>query len=208
MASAAGLALLTGGVAADELTVWTLNYSSERQTLAFKRAKEEFDALGVDFSKRGKRTDEAIEALRTLWREEYATYRGDHFAFEKACSFPKPARDGGIPVLVGGESKAAMRRIAKHGDGWLPYNLPVDEAAGKIAELRDMIRAEGREPDALRIIKIVYSNASLDDLRRYRDAGVSEFNVASSGEIPRDEAGIDTKFAEFSERIVGPISEL
>jgi hypothetical protein len=68
--------------------------------------------------------------------------------------------------------------------------------------------AEGRDPDALRIIKIVYSNAQLDDLKRYRDAGVTEFNVSSSGEIPTDVAGIKAKFAEWGETLVGPIGEL
>ena len=150
----------------------------------------------------------AIDAMRSLWLEDYSTYRGEHFSFDKACSFPKPARAGGVPILIGGESKAAMRRIAKRGDGWLPYNLPIDEAASAIGELREMTRAEGRDPDSLRIIKIVYSNAHPDDLKRFRDAGVTEFNIASSGEIPTDEAGIRSKFAEFGETIVEPISRL
>ena len=171
-------------------------------------AKEEFDALGLDFAARGPRTDEAIEALRRLWRDESSSYRGRHFAFEEAYSFPKPARPGGVPILIGGESKPAMRRVARLADGWLPYNLPVDAAPRAIAELKAMTREHGRDPEALRIIKIVYSNAAIDDLKRYRDAGVTEFNVASSGEIPRDAAGIAAKFREFAETLVGPIAEL
>jgi len=171
-------------------------------------AKEEFDALGVDFTKRGARTNEAIEALRRLWLDEYSTFEGAHFAFRKACSFPKPSRAGGIPILIGGESQAAMRRVARLGDGWLPYNLPVEEAPAVIARLHDMTRAEGRDPDALRIIKIVYSNASLDDLRRYRDAGVTEFNLASSGELALGEQEMAARFAQFAEELVGPVGEL
>lgn len=171
-------------------------------------AKEEFDALGLDFAVRGKRTDEAIQALRRLWLDESSSYEGEHFAFRNAYSFPKPVRAGGVPILVGGESKLAMRRVARLADGWLPYNLPVEAAPTVIAELKAMTRDEGRDPEALRIIKIVYSNASLDDLKRYRDAGVTEFNIASSGEIPLDEAGINAKFVEFGEAIVGPIGEL
>jgi probable F420-dependent oxidoreductase len=171
-------------------------------------AKEEFDALGLDFARRGKRTDEAIEALRHLWRDEASSYAGEHFAFGKAFSFPKPARQGGVPILIGGESRPAMRRVARLADGWLPYNLPVTQAARVIAEVKSMTRDHGRDPEVLRIIKIVYSNASLDDLKRYRDAGVTEFNVASSGEVPLDEAGIRAKFAEFGETIAGPIAEL
>lgn len=171
-------------------------------------AKEEFDALGLDFAARGQRTDEAIEALRCLWRDESSSYQGKHFAFQDAYSFPKPARAGGVPILIGGESKPALRRVARLADGWLPYNLPVADAPRVIAELKAMTRDFGRDPDALRIVKIVYSNASLEDLKRYRDAGVTEFNVASSGEIPLDEAGIKVRFAEFTETIVGPIGEL
>jgi len=171
-------------------------------------AMEEFDAVGVDFAARGRRTDESIAAMRALWTQDYSTFSGKHFAFADACSFPKPARAGGVPILIGGESRPALRRVAKMGDGWLPYNLPVEDAARVIGGLHAMTRAEGRDPAALRIIKIVYSNAALDDLKRYRDAGVSEFNIASSGEIPTDAAGIGARFAEFAERIVGPIGEL
>jgi probable F420-dependent oxidoreductase len=171
-------------------------------------AKEEFDALGLDFAARGKRTDEAIEALRRLWLDESSSYAGDHFGFQGAYSFPKPTRAGGVPILIGGESKPAMRRVARLADGWLPYNLPVEDAPAVIAELKAMTRAEDRDPEALRIVKIVYSNASLDDLKRYRDAGVTEFNMASSGEIPLQIGEVNAKFVEFGETIVGPIGEL
>ncbi|MCB2079247.1 MAG: TIGR03619 family F420-dependent LLM class oxidoreductase [Novosphingobium sp.] len=171
-------------------------------------AKEEFDALGLEFRARGKRTDESIRALRKLWLDEASTFSGDHFGFKDAFSYPKPARAGGIPVLIGGESKPAMRRVAELGDGWLPYNLPVEEASGVIAALKEQTRSYGRDPEALRIIKIVYSNASLDDLKRYRDAGVTEFNLASSGEIPLDEAGIRARFDKFREDLVEPVSAL
>lgn len=171
-------------------------------------AKEEADAMGLDFAQRGKRTDEAIAAMRVLWNDEVSSYAGEIFRFEGAYCFPKPTRPGGVPILIGGESKAAMRRVARAGDGWLPYNLPVADAPRVIGELKDMTRAEGRDPEALRIIKIVYSNAALDDLERYRDAGVTEFNVASSGEIPLDEAGIRAQFEVFRETLVEPIASL
>jgi alkanesulfonate monooxygenase SsuD/methylene tetrahydromethanopterin reductase-like flavin-dependent oxidoreductase (luciferase family) len=162
--------------------------------------------MGVDFHVRGKRTDEMIAAMRELWNSDAASFSGDFFRFKGAYCYPKPARH--VPILVGGESKPAMRRVARLGDGWLPYNLPVEEAPRVIGDLKAMTRAEGRDPEALRIIKIVYSNARLDDLKRYRDAGVTEFNVASSGEIPLDDGGIKAKFAEYAETIAGPIAEL
>lgn len=169
-------------------------------------AKEDFDALGVDFKTRGKRTDEMIRAMRELWDRDAASFAGEFFSFDEAYCYPKPVRPGGIPILVGGESKPAMRRVARYGNGWLPYNLPAEDAPRVIGELKDMTRAEGRDPEALRIIKIVYSNAEMDDLKRYRDAGVTEFNIALSGEIPTGGAGIEAKFEEFRERIVEPLA--
>ena len=171
-------------------------------------AKEEMDAVGVDFHKRGKRTDEAIAVMRALWTSEASSFSGDFYRFQDAYSFPKPARAGGIPILIGGESDAAIRRVARIGDGWLPYNLPVEEAAGTIARLKQVTREVGRDPDALRIIKIVYSSAKLDDLKRYRDAGVTEFNIASSGELSLDPAAMEPQFAQLRERLIDPVAAL
>jgi probable F420-dependent oxidoreductase len=169
-------------------------------------AKEEAEAVGVDFSTRGKRTDEAIALMRALWTTETTSFAGNFHAFKNAYCFPKPTRAGGVPILIGGESDAALRRVAKLGDGWLPYNLPVEEAPVVIARLQEMTKAAGRDPQSLRIIKIVYSAASFDDLRRYRDAGVSEFNIASSGEIPLDPVQMAEKINELGERLVRPMA--
>ena len=71
--------------------------------------REEFDALGIPFEERGPRTDESIEALRVLWREDESTYAGTYTNFEQAKSYPKPVQDP-IPIHVGGHTKAAARR--------------------------------------------------------------------------------------------------
>jgi len=168
-------------------------------------AKEESDAVGAVFAERGKRMDDAIPALRALWDMEASTFEGDFYRFEKAYCFPKPARAGGIPILIGGESKAARRRVAQLGDGWLPYNLPVDEAAGTIADLKGRTADYGRDPEALRIVKIVYSSSNTDDLLRWRDAGVTEFNIASSGELPLEENRMRDKFEQMRTRLIEPL---
>jgi probable F420-dependent oxidoreductase len=167
-------------------------------------AKEEAEAVGVDFSNRGKRTDESIALMRALWATEATSFSGKFHHFKNAFSFPKPAR--AIPILIGGESEAALKRVARLGDGWLPYNLPVEEAPAVIARLKVMTKAEGRDPAALRIVKIIYSSAVLDDLRRYRDAGVTEFNIASNGEIPLDDSGMEVEIGALAERLVHPLA--
>lgn len=79
---------------------------------------EEYAALGVPFERRGARLDEYIEAIRVAWTDERATYRGEFVQFEDVVLNPKPIKPGGPPIIIGGDSAAAMRRAARMGDGW------------------------------------------------------------------------------------------
>jgi probable F420-dependent oxidoreductase len=81
--------------------------------------KEEFDALGVPFDDRGPRTDEYVGALRALWGQPKASYRGDYVAFDGVYCRPRPVR-GAVPIIVGGHSPAAARRAGRLGDGFIP----------------------------------------------------------------------------------------
>lgn len=78
---------------------------------------EEFAALGVPFERRGKRADEYLEAIRLAWTEPRATYHGEFVSFEGMVLNPKPI-NGTVPIVVGGDSRAAMRRAARLGDAW------------------------------------------------------------------------------------------
>jgi probable F420-dependent oxidoreductase len=84
---------------------------------------EEYAALGVPFHQRGAIADEHLAALRTVWTAEAATFHGRHVDFTDALSFPKPVQSPGPPVLIGGESDAALRRVARFGDGWYGWNM-------------------------------------------------------------------------------------
>ena len=81
-------------------------------------SSEEYAALGVPFERRGRRLDEYIEAIRMAWSHDRATYHGEFVNFENAVLNPKPVGADGIPIIIGGDSKAAMRRAARLGDGW------------------------------------------------------------------------------------------
>jgi probable F420-dependent oxidoreductase len=84
--------------------------------------REEMEAIGVPWEKRGARTDEHIQAMRALWKEPEASYRGEFVSFEKAKMLPKPAA-GSVPVVVGGHSDSAARRAGRLGDGYWPNSL-------------------------------------------------------------------------------------
>lgn len=170
--------------------------------------KEEYRALGADWAGRGKRMDEFLGAMRALWNEPASTFHGETVQFDGAYCYPKPPRNSDMPIMIGGESEAAMKRVARFGDGWLPVGLKLEHAQQKIAHVHQLTKDQGRDPSKLRIIKTITSRDSLDDLKRFRDAGVTEFCLAVFGELPRDEDGIAAGIEKFGERFVKPISTL
>jgi probable F420-dependent oxidoreductase len=109
--------------------------------------REEFDALGVPFEGRGRRTDEYIAAMRALWASDHAEYHGSTVDFAGVSSNPKPAR-GGVPVHIGGHTRAAAERAGRTGDGFFP-------GTGDLGELVDIMRQTaadtGRDPAAIEV---------------------------------------------------------
>ncbi len=141
--------------------------------------KEEFDALGLDFHARGARTDEAIGAMRALWRETSASFHGKHFDFTGVKSFPKPVQKDGVPIVVGGHSTAAARRAGRLGDGF----FPALGDPGKLRELFSLMRSEaekaGRNPD--RIELSCMGRAKLDSMKALQDVGISRVVIPPPG---------------------------
>ncbi|MEU6580547.1 LLM class F420-dependent oxidoreductase [Nocardia sp. NPDC046763] len=112
---------------------------------------EEIQACGVDFDSRGRRADEQLEVLDKLWSAGPADHSGEFFAFEKAFSYPKPARADGIPLHFGGHSMAAARRAGRYGAGLQPLGVSGD----RLHRLVDAMHAEaescGRDPRRLEL---------------------------------------------------------
>ena len=103
----------------------------------------EFDALGVPFDERGARTDETIAVCRSLWAGT-SDFDGRFTQLEGAAITPPPARAGGPPVWVGGNSRAGIRRAARMGDAWHTTRSDPDRLAPAIDTLRDEQKAAGR----------------------------------------------------------------
>jgi alkanesulfonate monooxygenase SsuD/methylene tetrahydromethanopterin reductase-like flavin-dependent oxidoreductase (luciferase family) len=82
--------------------------------------REEFDALGVPWERRGARTDEYVAALRTIWSGSHVEFHGEFVDFEPLTCTPRPAQGADIPILVGGDTPAAIRRAARLADGYFP----------------------------------------------------------------------------------------
>lgn len=137
-------------------------------------SREEFDALGVPFAQRGRRTDEYVQAMRVLWREDLASFAGEFASFHEVRVNPKPLRDRTIPVMIGGNSDAALRRVARFGDGWYGFNLAgVDGVRERIATLEQMCREQQRDMSELQLA-VALDGGEPNDIAGLRDIGVSE----------------------------------
>jgi len=112
--------------------------------------KEEFDALGVPWERRGARNDEYIEAMRALWAGPHAEYHGEFVDFEPATCSPRPV-NGNIPVIVGGDSDAAVRRAARIADGYFPGEGDAEKLGQLITRVKQAAEDAGRDPQALEI---------------------------------------------------------
>ena len=117
---------------------------------------EEFAALGApDFARRGAVSDEYLEIFAKLWTGEPVSHQGEFYQFDEVRCEPIPVQRPGPPIWIGGHSRAALRRAARHGDGWHPVGanaavpLPADELAVMISELKQLTLAEGRDFDAM-----------------------------------------------------------
>jgi probable F420-dependent oxidoreductase len=147
--------------------------------------ESEFRVLGVDYTRRGALTDEALEFLERCFESDVVEANGQRFLFR-----PRPARP---PIYVGGAPPWAFRRAVRFGDGWIPVGVEPTALAGAIRELRDLAAQAGRPPPGV----IAMKTLPLDDpgraaaaARDFRAAGVSQLvhttGYADAGEFRKN----------------------
>ncbi|MGI5271613.1 TIGR03619 family F420-dependent LLM class oxidoreductase [Nonomuraea sp. CA-218870] len=156
-------------------------------------------AMGVDYATRGRRADEAIEVLRLLWAgdEDGVSYSGEFFAFDALCSFPKPHRATGLPIHVGGSSRAAARRAGRHGDGYFPGGaLHPDERAAQWELARASATEAGRDPEALEYTRFGSIDMQLERAEEFAAQGVTRLVVNAAATEPDEQREELTAFAE------------
>ena len=120
--------------------------------------REEFEALGApDFERRGAASDEILTIFKRLWTGTPVAFSGEFFRFPELRCLPAPIQQPHPPIWIGGHSRAALRRVARHGDGWHPVGanpasmLAPAELRARIAELRQLVEAERRDPSTITI---------------------------------------------------------
>jgi probable F420-dependent oxidoreductase len=143
--------------------------------------REEFAALGAPWARRGERTRSYVSVLRSLWCDEVSEYADEFYTLPRCRQFPKPVQRPHPPVLFGGESDAALARVAEIGDGWYGFNLTPDSARERIAQLDARLARAGRKRAEVRI----YATPNWRDpltperLADFREAGVEQLIVTA-----------------------------
>jgi probable F420-dependent oxidoreductase len=168
--------------------------------------REEYEALGVPWSHRGRRCDESIEVLRRLWRDDEAAFDGEFFNFPAVQCDPKPP-GGTVPIVVGGASMAAARRAGRLGNGFFPAIFPTErvwtELPPLIAACRDAAAEVGRDPDEVEVTSGGVRTA--DGARWFAEQGVHRLTVAiRSRTVPEMRDELQT----FAREVIEPTRDL
>lgn len=159
---------------------------------------DEFRQTGQDFHTRGRRLDEMLPALRTLWRGGMVEHHGEAYDFGPLSISPTPAEP--VPVYIGGDSDAALRRAARVGDGWIGNRIyREDKLADLLDRLAGFLAEYGRTLDDLDVIAPIGAMPSADLYQKWAERGVSgtlaaPWRLATPAEKARY-TGLDLKVA-------------
>jgi probable F420-dependent oxidoreductase len=153
--------------------------------------KQEFDALSASYEERGAQTDEYLRVIRNLWETETSSFDGRWKHYENMRMFPKADRNrnGTIPIVVGGNQRAALRRAAELGDGWHPINLTPEQLRTGIADYHAACERAGRAPGPVSLRHMPGPDGTVigaDDVKAYEDAGLDELAYSYAARTPDD----------------------
>lgn len=151
--------------------------------------KEEFEALGVPFERRGVRFADYVEAMRKVWSGETVEHRSDFIQWTNFKSYPVPVQSP-LPLVIGGSKKNALKRVARYGQGWYAPAASADQLAGMLPGLDEACAAEGRDRSEIEIttMYIPAMEPPAETIPRYRDLGVSRLIIPlpALGEKPME----------------------
>jgi len=131
-------------------TIATLDVLSEGRVICgigVGITKDEYAALGVPFTERGRIADEMLDAMKALWTEDVPKHSGHYYSFAGLRFEPKPRTKPHPPIWVGGNSPAALRRVVHHGDGWHPLGRSPNELKAMRTKLGQALSEAGRAAD-------------------------------------------------------------
>ena len=156
-------------------------------------------AVGVDFSTRGRRADEAIDVLRLLWAgdEKGVSFDGEFFSFANLCSFPKPHGARTLPIHVAGSTRAAARRAGLRGDGYFSGGaIGRQERATQVEVMRATALEARRDADALEYTRWGSIDMTAESLEAHAATGVTRMVIGTSALDPQAQRDEISAFAQ------------
>jgi probable F420-dependent oxidoreductase len=153
--------------------------------------REEYDAAGLSFERRGRLLNETLAVCQALWRQERASFDGDDLHFEGIHSMPKPLQAGGVPLWVSGTlNDRVIDRLVRFGDGWIPWGPDAKDPAAGISRLREALAQAGRDASGFQVqgrLPVVKGPDGSMDLARtmegvpaLAEAGITDFRAPVS----------------------------
>lgn len=141
-------------------------------------SQEEYEALAVPWERRGKRMDEYLSLMKRLWVDHDSEFHGETYDMPLCRQYPKPAQQPYPPIYVGGESDLALRRVARHGDGWYGMGLEPEQVKERLGTLETMLAEQGRERKNVQVaIAPYFKSISRTEAEDYAAAGVDELII-------------------------------
>ena len=159
--------------------------------------EEEFRAVGVPFARRGERTVSYLEVMKRLWCDDVSEYKDEFYELPACRQYPKPVQQPHPPIHFGGESDAALRRVAQIGQGWYGFNLEPDQLAERLRALDGFLAARGRtRAEVLVTVSPYLREMSPQKLEAYHRAGAQQVILFA---FARDAAGARATLAKLGE---------
>ena len=161
--------------------------------------RAEWEAVGLDFDRRGARVDEAIEVCRRLWSEEVVEHHGEFFDFGPVAFEPKPVQRPGPALHIGGDGPAALRRAATVGAGWMPMKHGLEDLPRSLARIAELAERAGRTTP----VEVTLSGEVKrpEDVEPYARAGVTRLIVRPWTRSREALEGI----RRFADEVLGPL---
>jgi probable F420-dependent oxidoreductase len=135
--------------------------------------REEFEALGVPFERRGARFDDYVQAMKKVWSGDVVEHKSDFLDWSGFKSYPVPAQKPHLPVVIGGATGKIYQRIARHGDGWFAPLGDPKELGGALENLKAACDAEDRDFNDIEITCMWPGVGGKDFIGALEDVGVS-----------------------------------
>ncbi len=168
--------------------------------------REEFAVLDMPFEQRAAVNAEYLAVMRSCWEDEVSSYEGEHYTLPPCRMNPKPVQQPHPPIYFGGETDAALRRVARYGDGWHGFNHLPDSAGASVRRLERFLADEGRGLADVDVTVGAYLQpVQPSHLPAYRDAGVDQLVLSA---FAADAGGIRSVLGALGDQYVDAAARL